>query len=206
MATKKTKNKVVVKAKGPAKRNINFAHIGEKKTKWILAVPGIIIIVLLAALFSKVAIYDRYSELSALNRERDDYATQQALLQAEIDSYGDVETEYAHYTYESFDYETELSLLDRNTILSIVNDEIMRNADIVSWTLTGNVLRLTLTGITLDEVSKLSNNLKELDEVSYCMISTAQTGESTESESDYYDLNVTAVMTIQLNQTWEGGF
>lgn len=188
MANKISKNKI------PSKRRINLAHIGEESINWALAVPGIILIVVLAVIFSKFAVADRFAKLSqkrseanAIEKQRDDYYEM-------IGSLGEIDLEYAHYSYDNFT-EDELGMVDRVEVLSLIDEVVLSKADVNSWSLSGNVLQLNIEGITLDEVSVLSQNLEDNRLVRYCMVSTAQTNDGYNTGNQ----NVRAVMTVYLS-------
>ena len=193
--------KVSGKNKLPDKKSINFAHIGEQKINAALAVLGILIIVILAGLFAKFAVSDRLASLQEKKNEKAALEAEEKRLEAEIASYGDLEAEYAHYTYEKFTDE-ELGWVSRREVLTIIRDTVLSTADLNSWTLSGNVLTLNVTGVNLETVSELSKTLENMDDVSYCMVSNAQT--VSDSSEDTEGLSVTAVMTVYLKRSGEG--
>ena len=45
----------------PVKRSINFATVGEKPIDWRVAAPAIALIIVIAGMISKVAVYDRFA-------------------------------------------------------------------------------------------------------------------------------------------------
>lgn len=197
MAAENKKTGKVASVKIPTKQHINFAHFGETKINWIVATPAIIVIIILAALLSKVAVVDRFNKLSETRGQARRAQELQDTLYDQINSYGDINTEYAHYTYDMFT-EDELSYVDRGAVFELLENKIMPKAEITSWSMSGNVLVLNIGGLTLDEVSTLSKELKTEDIVSYCMVSTAQTNRNDIDNVDRQD--VTAVMTVYLQK------
>ncbi len=193
MATKTTNKNAHGKAKLPVKKSVNFAHLGEKKINWLIAIPGILIIIVLACLLSKVSIYDRYQKLSELKKQRNELQTEQAALYDAVNSYGDIEAEFAHYTYDSFTSD-ELNMLDRARLLKLIDEQLLAKAYLSSWSVSGNMMVVNITGVTLEEVSAISKTLETLPEVSFCMVSNARTQEGSQ--------NVAAVMSIYLQQVW----
>ena len=111
-AVKGRQMKKGIRGRIPVKRTINLVPVNEDKISLKLAIPGILLILVLAGLFSKFLVFDR---LMAVSRA----AARTARLQSELDdalakvtSFGDVENTYAHYTLEGMTQE-ELSLVDR---------------------------------------------------------------------------------------------
>lgn len=106
--------------KMPVKKSINLMVIDENKISAKKAIPGILLIVLLAALFSKFLVADRLVAVS-------DAASEAARLQVDLNNalarvkeYGEVEETYAHYTYAGMT-PAEQSLVDRTRVLELVS-------------------------------------------------------------------------------------
>lgn len=196
-----SKNASILKAPGkskiPVKKSINFAHLGERKVNWAVVAVGVVVAAVLIAVFAKFAILDRYSRLSELRNEEASEQERYALATAQIASYGDLETEYAHYTYDNFN-EEELNRVSRNDVLDLLRTEIMTKAEVLSWSLSGNIMNLQLDGLTLEEVSALSKHLETLDNVSFCMVTSASTTGGENSSSQY---TVNASMTVYFTKT-----
>lgn len=103
----------------PTKRSINLVVVDEHKISIPKAALGIILIVALAGVFSKYLVYDRIVAVDAA-------AAKVKRLQGNLDeamtlvnSFGDVETDYAHYTVDGMT-QSELSLVDRVDVLDLV--------------------------------------------------------------------------------------
>ena len=111
----------------PVKRSINLVLVDENKINPIKAALGIILIVALAAVFSKFLVADRLVEMSkATGRVAQ---LQRALNEAmsAVEGFGEVETTYAHYTYDDMT-KAELALVDRTQVVGLVRS-IMLDQD-----------------------------------------------------------------------------
>ena len=144
----------------PSKRTINLAQIGVERIDPKLATAGIILIVLVAALFSKFFVVDR---LTAMYRANSEVRQLQRDLDAEysrIAGFGGLEEEYAHYTYAGMTQE-ELSLVDRAQIINMIQKETENADNEIAWSVTGNILTLTVAGRDLQEINQIARGLEE---------------------------------------------
>ena len=123
MAAKKikpAKGKGVLKGKLPTKRSINLVLVNENKINPLFAFVGIVLIVALAAAFSKFLVIDR---LAAMDRAQGKAKRIQSELDSTLDALeniGDVSDTYAHYTLEGMTA-AELNLVDRTLVLALVD-------------------------------------------------------------------------------------
>lgn len=108
-----------IRGRLPTKRSINLILVDENKISVPKAILGIVVIVALAAVFGKYMVLDRLNAMSdassKVNRIRNRVADVETLLQ----SYGDVEDTYAHYTYAGMT-SAEQSMVDRVSVLELV--------------------------------------------------------------------------------------
>ena len=103
----------------PTKRTINLMLVEEGKIRARTAIPAILAIIVLAALFSKYMVIDR---LTAVNQAQGRAARLQQDLdsaKALLEEYGDVDTIYAHYTYEGMTAQ-EMGRVDRDQVMQLV--------------------------------------------------------------------------------------
>ncbi len=154
---------------------INIARTGIKKKRYGLAIPGIIIIIILASLFSKVFVVDRLSEINSLESEYDDLKEELDMYYGMVDKYGDITDEYAHYTYQSFTSD-ELRSADRVEIINLINTFILPKADVRSWTVSGNILTVSIICNNLTEINAIASEINKEYIVDYCTVNTAITG------------------------------
>ena len=156
----------------PSKRTINLAPIGVKKIDLRLAAGGILLILLLASAFGKFLVADR---LNAVIRAEGEVTALQSDLQGiyrRVASYGDLEEEYAHYTYSGMTKE-ELAMADRAEVVRIVQKETGEAARLISWNLSGNLLTLSVAASDLQDINRMVKNLGEFEIVDLCSVTTA---------------------------------
>ena len=111
----------------PVKRSINLVLVDEGKINPLKAALGIILILALAAAFSKYLVLDR---LTAVNQATNRVAQLQKTLdetRAAVEGYGEVEANYAHYTYDDMNPD-ETGRVDRYEIVNLISD-IIRQQD-----------------------------------------------------------------------------
>ena len=164
--------KAVSRGKLPDKRTINLATAGVETMNMKAATAGIILIVAAAVLFSKFAVADRLIEISRAGRRVSELQSRLDDAYGIIGSYSGLEDDYAHYTYSGMT-EEELSLVERADVIEMLDKELAGREESSSWTLSGNILTVTVTGDNLQELNMIARNLESYDLVSMCSVSTA---------------------------------
>jgi len=180
------------KGKLPDKMTINLALKDERQIKPQIAIPAIILICLLAAVFGKFAVADR---LVSANRAAGEANKMKADLDAayeRLSFYSDVEDKYAHYTYSGMTTE-ELERVDRVEVMKLVEKALQKGYTLKSWTVSENVMTLNMKGESLKALNQLSQELEQEPIVDQCVIKTADRNEKNEVRTD-----VEAAYTIYL--------
>ncbi|MBQ4381256.1 MAG: hypothetical protein II794_00795 [Oscillospiraceae bacterium] len=162
------------KIKLPGKRTINLAAITEKKFNWKVFIPAVILIIIAAALFSKFAVADRLAAVSAAEARVAGIRRQIDEGYAAIRSYGDISTEYAHYSLAGLTDE-ELGRLNREEILDIIETEIRPYLTVNSVSVSKNQLTMSVTGNDLQEITDVVARLKTNPRLTYATVGSAQT-------------------------------
>ena len=103
----------------PTKRTINLVLTDEKKIRWSTAVLAIILILLLAVLFSKYLVIDRLNSVYQAQARVDALQDQLDDARALLEEYGDIGNTYAHYTYDGMTAQ-ELGRVDRTAVLKLI--------------------------------------------------------------------------------------
>lgn len=168
-------------AKAP-KKQINLALAGQKKKHYWVAVPAIGGIVMVAGVIGKVAVADRLVQMSEAQSAVSQMQQQVDDITAYIDSFGDLQETYAHYTYQGLTGD-ELSFLNRPEVLKLMTDIIFPKVMVSSWSISENQLSLPVTGENLSDINSLVQELEQEPIVDYCNVMTAVTDGNTEAEA-----------------------
>ena len=175
VAVKNSKKKGKVKRRQmPTKRSINLAVLSEKKTHFGLLIPGILLILVVAAAFSKFLVIDRLAEVDAARAEVNRLQMKIDQGYEELAGFDDLADLYAHYTYSGFTQE-ELNRSDRVEVLRLIRSVVLPRTEVSSWTLSGNTLTINLNGETLQDINLLVQQLEAEDIVDFCTVNTANT-------------------------------
>lgn len=169
-------------AKAP-KKQINLALAGQKKKHYWVAVPAIGGIIVVAGVIGKVAVADRLVQMSEAQSAVSQMQQQVDDITAYIDSFGDLQETYAHYTYQGLTGD-ELSFLNRPEVLKLMTDIIFPKVMVSSWSVSGNQLSLPVTGENLSDINSLVQELEQEPIVDYCNVMTAVTDGNTETAAD----------------------
>ena len=205
--SKNTDKKVKLKAgKLPVKRSINLATVGEEHIDMRLALPLILLIILLAAAFSKIFVVNRLMEMSEAQGKVASLQTQLDDSYKQIEAYTAETADYAHYTYADMTAE-ELSRTDREDVIDLIDRLVLPYASIGSFKISENILELPITSGTLQDINEIVQRLEEDPLVDFCMITTAQTLEQSEKtvgeEAQSWYESVTGQVTVYLNEKAE---
>lgn len=179
----------------PGKTTLNLM-IKEKHelavSRWL---PWVVVIAVLAALFGKFAVADRFARLQAAeNALAARYAELDTLTAATAD-FDEVKEVYNQYTYRDYDR----SIADRQDILDLLEREVFPHSQTRAVTVNGNVFSTTLTGVTLDEVSAMMARLEADPLVEGVTVSTAGYDAPNDETQPY------ATMTIVFTNAEQGG-
>lgn len=167
----------------PVKRSINFATVGEMPIDWRVAAPAIALIIVVAALISKVAVYDRFAALNEARAEVRNIQAEISEKEAYFNGLEDISQDYAHYTTSEMTQE-EQDRVSRVTVADVVQRLILPVAPLDAWTLTENTLSIHVSSNTLTEITAMVDSLQADPAVSVCsIISESTTASSTEQVS-----------------------
>ena len=161
---------------------INLALAGQKKKHYFVAIPAIGVIVVVAGAIGKFAVADRLVQMSEVQSAASELQKQVDDITAYIDSFGDLQETYAHYTYQGLTSD-ELSYLNRPDVLHLMKDVIFPKVTVSSWSVSGNQLTLPVTGENLSDINSLVQQLEQEPVVDYCNVMTAVTDGNTETEA-----------------------
>lgn len=204
----------------PVKRSINLVLVDENKINPFKAILGVLVIAVLAAAFGKFLVYDRLMDMSRATYEVNQMRDTLDNLTDAIEAYGEVEDDYAHYTYDNMT-EEELGLVDRikvgelvkaimdeqdslfdmkayNTqfvpilaalgesgnpitglkafredVATLGNKILAQREQVYSWSVSGNILEVQLTGRSLKRLNQLARVAEACEIADSCSLQTA---------------------------------
>ena len=164
------------------KKQINLALAGQKKKHYFVAIPAIGVIVVVAGVIGKVAVADRLVKMSEAQSAASELQKQVDDITAYIDSFGDLQETYAHYTYQGLNAD-ELSYLNSPEVLQLMKNVIFPKVTVSSWSVSGNQLTLPVTGENLSDINSLVQELEQVPIVDYCNVMTAVTDSNSTDEN-----------------------
>lgn len=164
------------------KKQINLALAGQQKKHYFVAIPAIGVIVVAAGVIGKVAVADRLVKMSEAQSAASELQKQVDDITAYIDSFGDLQETYAHYTYQGLNAD-ELSYLNRPEVLQLMKNVIFPKVTVSSWSVSGNQLTLPVTGENLSDINSLVQELEQIPIVDYCNVMTAVTDSNSTDEN-----------------------
>lgn len=169
-------SKKALRGRMPVKRSINLILIDENKISISKAVPAVILIILLAALFSKFLVADRLIAMSRASGQASSVRSTLDQVTEALREYDGIEDTYAHMTYAGMTQE-EMERVDRVKILELVATILPEGDTSKSWSVTGNVLTVEMTGSSLESLNELARQIEESPIVDSCVIATAKKDE-----------------------------
>lgn len=173
----------------PSKRTINLAGVGEKPLRLSLAIPGIILVLLAAAAFSKFLVIDRLQDVA--DAQSVVYGLQRELDAGyeELSGFDDLSNLYAHYTYSGFTNE-ELNRTDRVDVLNLIRTMIIPYAEVSTWSVTGNQLTVNMSAESLQQINLIVQQLEAQDLVDFCTVNTANTNDNTRGNATKEEFSI----------------
>lgn len=173
----------------PVKRTLNLM-IRERQSpepsKWI---PGVLVVLLLAAVFGKFAVMDRFDRLNEAEADLLSLKNEVESMRQAMTDYNEVRDNYNKYNFNGYDK----TIPDRLDVLELLEREVFPVCQINNLSITGRTLSMSLSGLSLNQVSALITSLKADPLVESVMVST--TGYSADSD----DIAGTANMTVTLS-------
>ena len=159
---KKTPTFLVDKKKNaqaaPSKKTMNFArHQEGSQLKKIL--PAAIIVIAVLALLLKFGVLDQLDKKNAAMMELTTRQSELDAVNLRLASFAELEQEYSRYSFSLMN-ESETGLVDRLQIISLIEQRISRTAVVEDFAINGNVLTTNISGINLDEASKIVQKLE----------------------------------------------
>ncbi len=186
----------------PTKTEINFAQIGVRRVRWWLLILCVLLALAAIAAFVKFLVYDKLEEVSAAQAEAAQVRSQLDESYRRIDSYGELNEIYAHYTYSGMT-EEELARVDRVAVMDLLQRVVLPRTEVNSWILKENQLKLSIEGDTLKDINDTVQLLMEDELVNYCEVNTATTDVKDKKDLESSGDKVTANIIVYLSKAEE---
>lgn len=166
--SKKTK-----KVAYPTKTSINLVDTGETRSNLATQLALFVIVLALIGVFAKFAVVDPLAEGMDSSAQVAEAQARLTALQEENANYAELNERYARYVVTGLT-ESEENLVDRDTVIDLLEGKVMRVGYLSSLKVSNNVAVATCLGADLNEVSKLVQDLETDERVAHVTVSTAQ--------------------------------
>lgn len=160
-------------------------------------IPLLLLLVILAGLFSKFAVADRLVKVDRAQSELSVLQQRKADLETATSGYEELSEKYARYSI-GWMTEDEQAAVTRQEMLSLVEKELMPGSQVRRVSASGNILSVELSGITLEDTSRFVQSLYQRPDVTNVAVYTAST-------KDEPGTQATVSMVITMTRVSKGG-
>lgn len=180
----------------PTKTTLNLVVKEKKELRPSRTVPAVLAVLLAAGLFGKFAVADRFAKADAAEAAVAARRRHLAEVEQSYADYDEVQATYNRYTYTGFDR----TIADRLDVMALLEREVFPIGTVRTLSIAGKSVSLTVSGLTLDQLSDLMTRLKADGLVAGVTVSTANYNGAHDAAGEP-DPNAEAVanMTITLN-------
>lgn len=181
----------------PSKVTLNLAMKEKSQFAPGKLIPLLLLLVILAGLFSKFAVADRLVKVDRAQAELSALQQRKADLEAATAGYKELSEKYARYSI-GWMTEDEQAAVTRLDMLSLIEKELMPGSRVRRVSAGDNVLSVELSGITLEDTSRFVQNLYQRPDVTNVEVYTAST-------KDEPGTQATVSMVITMTRVSQGG-
>ncbi len=201
-ASKAPKAPKAARGRIPNKQSINLAMMGVKRTNWVLVILVLLLILVAAAAVTKFLILDRLQKVEDAQAAAEDVRREISIYNAKIDSYGELNDIYPHYTFTTMT-EQERERVPRSEVMALLQRTVILRTEVSEWELKGNLLTVKVTGSTLEDINVTAQKLRDDTMVNYCQVDTAATSYTIDQSTDDDPELVSATIVAYLNKVEE---
>lgn len=181
----------------PSKVTMNLAIKEKSQFAPGKLIPLLLLLVILAGLFSKFAVADRLVKVDRAQAELSVLQQRKADLETATSGYEELSEKYARYSI-GWMTEDEQAAVTRQEMLSLVEKELMPGSQVRRVSASGNILSVELSGITLEDTSRFVQSLYQRPDVTNVAVYTAST-------KDEPGTQATVSMVITMTRVSKGG-
>ena len=154
---KKTKGKVAAPVM-PSKKTMNFVHhVSSFRPEKVL--PLAILLLIAIVVFVKVGFLDLSEQkshaYSVVAYKKNDLA----MINAKLENYDEVSDKYGRYSY-GFMNDSEVNAVNRLDVLQLIEQKVAPLATVSTMSITGNDLKIDISGLNLEQLSTLITSLE----------------------------------------------
>jgi len=161
----------------PSKKGINLARKDDeaKKKKTTIILASIAVVVL--AVVVKFGVVDLLVELNAAKSAYDEVHVQKVALEESLADYNEVLLEYRTYSMDWLDNDTSgrYVSVSRRSVLDMVETMVMPKGNVSSFSVSGDNLSISMSGLNLKQISLLCQELETVDFVKSATVNSAST-------------------------------
>lgn len=179
-----------------SEKGINLAQSDKKKLDFRILIPAAAGVLVLAALFSKFAVIDRYRKLDEANARLYTVENTQKKLTSELLDYDEVYSEFSLYS-TGWMTDNEKILVKRDEIFKLIDSVIMSYGRVLSFSSAANSIEVNLGGLSLETTSRLVETLRARDDVVSVAVRNAH-AEYADSEGQSDTTGVDSIVTISI--------
>jgi len=202
----KGKKAVTKVSKIPSKKGINLARKDEefnrqKKTLLYVIIAGVCLIAL-----SKFGVYDQIDKLNDAKEAYEATHAQYETINAQLADYDEVLLEYRTYSMDWLENDDSGRFVDvdRRKILDMIEAKIMPKGEVSSVNISGNTVNISMSGMTLKQISAMCAEIEETDFVSSAVLNNASSDGSKLADAELTSSSVGFSITITIQRVEEG--
>ena len=183
----------------PSKQYLNLAVKEKNGIDAKIVIPAIIAVLVLVALFAKYAVLDRFAKVEAAQAELTNLNVERSVINAKLEDYDETVEEYKKYSVSWMD-DIEKALVLKTDMIDLINNEILKNSETRSISISGNTISAQLVGLSLTDTSALIDRLYARPDVKDVQMFTATTEEAVGGQ-----VIVSLLVTMMQEESEEGG-
>lgn len=163
--------------KCPHKQGINLNMREQKGNPRLILLVGCLAIVILAGCVAKFGVIDQYRRLDAAQAAYASVHTEYTQMQELLKGYDRLLMEYRTYSMEwaTDGSEDNGTLVDRQKALDLLEQEMLSRGRLVSLQVSGNKMMVAMSGMSLDQISRMFDVIQQSPIVSNVELNLAST-------------------------------
>ena len=163
--------------KCPHKQGINLNMWEQKGNPRLTLLVGCLAIVILAGCVAKFGVIDQYRRLDAAQAAYATVHTEYTQMQELLKGYDRLLMEYRTYSMEwaTDGSEDNGTLVDRQKTLDLLEQEMLSRGRLVSLQVSGNKMTVAMSGMSLDQISRMFDVIQQSPIVSNVELNLAST-------------------------------